>query len=441
MARRQSNVRRRGNSWVIHYRRDGKQHWRSFAARDYGGRLENAKEAALLELARVEMRRATDQPEPTARKMTVAKHAQDWLDHKRGRVGEQTFVNYASVLNVHVLPTLGDIELRRVGRKLLDDFVSDWAAGGPWFKERVQLAQDRERQRAAEKRRPARSVRLGTSPKTIGNAIVVLSAMFNDAVKWQRIAASPAAALERPKDNRPPDETMRPLDMNGLRQLVAAAETPFARALLMTAGLTGARRGELLALRWSDIDYVNRRVWVRRAIGLGGVKTPKTRGSIRAITLTPVLAAELEGWWKQTSFRGGDDYVFASSTGTWLDGRNMDRTMFEPARRRAGLSLRFHDLRHTFASILIAAGVHPKAISEQLGHASVAITMDRYGHLFDRSYSDVSDELELAWAASGAVANLGKLQAETASGSSSNGAAVFQTDAAVDAETPVTKAA
>jgi hypothetical protein len=167
------NIRQRGNSWVVHYRRDGRQHWTSFKTR----------EEAELELARAMVRRAQDQPEPSARRMTLSEHAVEWLEQKRERVGDQTLVNYASVLDVHILPTLGRLELRRVTRKTLDDFVTDWARGGPMFKERVRLAQERERARARDERRPARAIRLGRSPKTISNAIVVLSAMFKDAVK------------------------------------------------------------------------------------------------------------------------------------------------------------------------------------------------------------------------------------------------------------------
>lgn len=418
MARRTENIRRRGKSWVVHYRRDGKQHWRSFKTR----------EEAELELARAMVRIAQHQPEPSAKRMTLAEHAAEWLEHKRGRVGEQTFVNYASVLNVHVLPTLGHLELRRTTRKTLDDFVSDWARGGPQFAERVRLAQERERARAREEGRPARPIRLGRSPKTVANAIVVVSAMFKDAVAWDRLAASPATALARPKDDRAPEELMQPLDAAGLRALVDAAEGQQARALLVTAAMTGMRRGELLGLRWRDVDYVNRRVWVRRSIGLGRdehgnrcavVKVPKTRKSIRAISLPRMVADELEALWKESDFRGAADYVFASATGTPLDGRNMVREVFEPARRRAGLAAtRFHDLRHSYASVLIAQGKHPKVVSEQLGHASVTITMDRYSHLFESASADVSDALEQAWEA-----------AETASGPASasgpDGAAAF----------------
>jgi integrase len=195
---------------------------------------------------------------------------------------------------------------------------------------------------------------------------------------------------------------MTALDAAGLRSLVDAANGQFARTLLATAALTGMRRGELLALRWRDVDYTNGRVWVRRSVGLGGViKQPKSRKSVRPVALPPILASELDALWSESTFREADDLVFASERGTPLDGRNMIRVIFEPAKKRAGIKrLRFHDLRHSYASILIEQGVHPKAISELLGHASVAITMDRYAHLFDRAYADVSRELEAAWTAS-----------------------------------------
>jgi integrase len=415
MARRSTNIRRRGKSWVVYYRRGGRQHWRSFKTRD----------EAELELARANMRRVQDQPEPTARRMTVEEHAADWLEHKRSRVGRQTFVNYASVLHVHVLPSLGDVELRRVSRKMLDDFVSDWSAGGPMFQERVDLAQRREQARAQAEDRPTRPIRLGRSAKTIANAVVVLSALFKDGVGWWRLAASPAVALERPRDQRPPDELMRTLDASGLRKLVAAADSPLARTLLLTAALTGMRRGELLGLRWGDVDTVNDRVWVRRSIGLGGeVKKPKTAKSLRPVAMPKTLRDALEEWWKQTERRCGADYVFASSTGGPLDGRNVIRTVFEPARKAANLPpVRFHDLRHSYASLLIAQGEHPKVISEQLGHASVTITMDRYSHLFDRAWTDVGDSLERAWVASG-----------PASTEVESGAVAFRTDAAATKE-------
>jgi integrase len=175
--------------------------------------------------------------------------------------------------------------------------------------------------------------------------------MLGKAVEWSYLAVNPAARLKRPRDERAQSENMHPIDAGDVHRLVDAAEGPLARALLMTAALTGLRRGEVLGLKWSDIDWTRNRVWVRRTIGLRGAKKPKTGRSIRAIALTPTLAAELEAHWKESPYKNDDDYVFASDRGTPLDGRNMIRTVFEPALRRSGLPrMRFHDLRHTFAS-------------------------------------------------------------------------------------------
>jgi integrase len=127
------------------------------------------------------------------------------------------------------------------------------------------------------------------------------------------------------------------------------------------------------------------------------VKRPKSRRSVRAIALTPTLVAELRQHRMASKAKGETDPIFASSTKTPLDGRNVVRVIFEPTLKRAKLPrMRFHDLRHTYASLLIAQGAHPKYISEQLGHAGVQITMDRYGHLMDQSYADESGKLEAA---------------------------------------------
>jgi integrase len=159
------------------------------------------------------------------------------------------------------------------------------------------------------------------------------------------------------------------------------------------------------------------------------VKKPKTAKSVRPVALPKTLRDELEAWWKESSYRDPGDYVFASSTGTPLDGRGMIRDVFEPARKKAKLpAVRFHDLRHSYASILIAQGEHPKVISEQLGHASVTITMDRYSHLFDRAWTDVSDSLERAWKGT----ETAHIPAHIAR---ANGAAAFHK--AADAETEI----
>jgi Phage integrase family len=147
-----------------------------------------------------------------------------------------------------------------------------------------------------------------------------------------------------------------------------------------------------------DVDWFGRRVWVRRNVNRHGqFQEPKTRGSVRAIAMLQTLATALREHQLASPFSDEDDLVFASEKGTPLDGHNFVRRVFEPALRRAGLpKIRFHDLRHTFASLLIAQGEHPKLISEQLGHASVQITLDRYGHLLPASYDSAGERLNAA---------------------------------------------
>jgi integrase len=158
---------------------------------------------------------------------------------------------------------------------------------------------------------------------------------------------------------------------------------------------------------------------VRRNVTRYGLfQEPKTRGSVRAIAMSATLVTALLEHLMASRFKDTDDLIFSTEKGTPIDGRNFVRRVFEPALCRAGLpKIRFHDLRHTFASLLIAQGEHPKLISEQLGHASVQMTLDRYGHLLPASYDSAGERLELALFGTG-------LQASASSGPSTGVPAV-----------------
>lgn len=129
----------------------------------------------------------------------------------------------------------------------------------------------------------------------------------------------------------------------------------------------------------------------------GQFQEPKTRGSVRAIAMPATLERGLREHQLASAFSSEEDLVFPNEKGTPLDGHNFVRRVFDPALRRAGLpKIRFHDLRHSFASLMLAQGEHPKLISEQLGHASVQITLDRYSHLMPQSYDSAGERLEAA---------------------------------------------
>ena len=175
-----------------------------------------------------------------------------------------------------------------------------------------------------------------------------------------------------------------------IRRLLEAADEPV-RTVLMCAALTGMRHGELFGLRWEDIDLESNRIFVRRALWRGKFVTPKSRRSRRAIDMAPTLRAALSRL--SSRFHGG--LVFCSSNGKPIDPDNFVHRVWRLVLRRAELRrVRFHDLRHTYASLLIAQGAHPKYIQAQLGHASIQTTLDRYGHLMPDAHAAEARKLD-----------------------------------------------
>ena len=191
---------------------------------------------------------------------------------------------------------------------------------------------------------------------------------------------------ERPPVGR---REMRILDREAIPKLLDAAK-PRYRTLLATAIFTGLRQGELLGLTLADVDFDAGLVRVRKALDRSGVRTePKTPQAIRDVVLMPALARLLKSHKAEAFARGHakpSDYVFTSAVGTPLYWRNVSKRGLQAALERSGLErLRFHDLRHTFASLLIAQGANVVFVSRQLGHASPDITLGVYSHLFDRA--------------------------------------------------------
>jgi integrase len=156
---------------------------------------------------------------------------------------------------------------------------------------------------------------------------------------------------------------------------------------LASAILTGLRQSELLGLRWRDIDFEDGLIRVRSALDRHGNDVPpKTEHAVRDVVLIPALADSLREHRTQSAFSGSDDYVFASKVGTPLHWRNVSRRALKPALEAAGIEpLRWHDFRHTFASLLIGGGANVVFTSRQLGHGSSDITLRVYSHLFDRA--------------------------------------------------------
>lgn len=242
------------------------------------------------------------------------------------------------------------------------------------------------------------------SPKTVHNVHLCLRRALRDAVRARLIAFNPAEAAHRlPADSRP---EMQAWTSGELRTFLAAtAEHPL-RALYRVAAQTGLCRGELLGLRWRDVLFSERRLSVGQQLSrqgelirLGPVKTKAGRRSVSLDQVTvAALLAHREAQRALAAQLGrsaptGADLVFARPDGSRHDPDVISQT-FERLVAKAGLRrIRFHDLRHTHATLALQAGVHAKVVQERLGHSSINVTIDLYSHAIPALQEDAADRI------------------------------------------------
>jgi integrase len=161
----------------------------------------------------------------------------------------------------------------------------------------------------------------------------------------------------------------------------------------MFAAFTGARQAEGTGLQWGDIDWNRRTAEIRRTWRRGAFYEPKTKASRRTVELPDELVAELKRW-RLRSPKGEHDLVFPGASGSPMWSSDLLRVGLHPALRRAGLrQVRFHDLRHSFASNLLAAGIDVVTVSKALGHANVHITLTTYAHAIPKLRHGAGDAL------------------------------------------------
>jgi integrase len=283
----------------------------------------------------------------------LAEYGGSWLESIAGLVSPATFENYSGQLERHVLPRLGGRRLDEIG---VDDIL-------------ILIGELRER---------------GYAGWTVQSILKPLSRVFAHAQRGGLIAVNPISQLERRERPRVGRSDQRILNRDEIGRLLEAA-APRYRPLLATAILSGLRQGELLGLHWRDIDLTDQVIHVRSALDRQRRdKPPKTERAVRDVVLMPGLARVLETLRTQSMFKVAGDYVFTTQVGTPLHWANVSKRGLKPALKRAGIQpIRWHDLRHTFASVLIAGGANVVFVSRQLGHSSTDITLRVYAHLFD----------------------------------------------------------
>jgi integrase len=334
-------IRKRGKQYAIrYYDAAGRRRWETI-----GPNLHEAKQVLAERMWERRNGKFRLSRQPITVKQFAAKWDEDYVtvQLRLGRMKESSAESCRSCLRLHVVPFFERIRLDAITLPLVREFM------------KALLAKE-------------------LSPKSVLNVMVVLKEMFKHAVQWDYLDANPAQYAERP---RAEEQEMQILAPPEIRRLLDAAAEP-TRTMLLCAVLTGMRRGELLGLRWEDVDLEGHRIFIRRALWRGKFVTPKSRRSRRTIDVAPTLRVALAKF--PTRFQGG--LVFCNPDGKPIDPDNFAHREWVRVLRRAELRrIRFHDLRHTYASLLIAQGAHPKYIQAQLGHASIQTTLDRYGHL------------------------------------------------------------
>ena len=300
-------------------------------------------------------------------KLTLGDWLEHWLESYAAlHVSPRTYEGYKFLVRRHIIPALGALELTRLEPRHLQSHYAKALASGRL------------------------NGKGGLGNRSVQYQHRIISNALTYGVKMEVLSRNVAQAVDPPRLVRKSMSVLAPEDL--ARFLVAARSTVY-YPLLFTALYTGMRRGELLALRWRDVDLEMATLSVVNSIyrlnGQYVITEPKSPHSRRMIALPPTLTLMLSNYRieqaKQREMVGkplaDNDLVFAHIDGEPIDPDTVTQA-FGNILQKAGLPhLRFHDLRHTHATLMLKAGVHPKIVSERLGHAKVSITLDTYSHI------------------------------------------------------------
>ncbi len=298
-----------------------------------------------------------DEPTPfVPSDVTIREFFAQYENVAKDTMKRRSYETYRDIARKHLLPTVGSLKIKDLTREQV--------------------------QRMYSQKRDA-----GLSAARVRRIHGVLSAALNKAVLWHLVAHNICKEVSPPRVEAP---EIKPLTKEQARRFLAAAETERYHALYVLALTTGMRLGEIGGLAWSKLDLDTRLVRVDRALitGYGGqsFESPKTSGSRRTITLTRKVIDALQQHREQQRTAGnaveGAALVFTNTVGGPINPSHFTTRSFKPLLKRAGLpDTNFHAAtRHTCCCLMLEAGVNPKAVSLQLGHSSVAFTLQRYAH-------------------------------------------------------------
>ncbi len=315
------------------------------------------------------------------RKQSFGSFLYQWLEEwVKPSVKPATYANYEVYVRVHTAPALGHIRLSELTAQDLQAFYN------------YKLTQ-------------------GLSARTVAHCHATIRRALNIAIKWDLIPRNPATLVTAPKCQR---HEITPFSPEQARTFLHAVKGHRLEALYSVAMALGLRRGEALALQWEDVDLPAGTLTVRATLQrLGGElvrSDTKTAGSRRKLMLPDVCITALRAHklrqkedallagprWQGPRLHGREvGYVFTSTVGTPLEPRNLNRHFSQVLKKEGLPPIRFHDLRHTAATLLLIQGVSPRLIMDLLGHSKIAVTMDVYAHVLPSLQREAAQAMHL----------------------------------------------
>lgn len=315
-------------------------------------------------------REKSTQLETAPESETVTEYMQRWIARLEG--SRSKIETYRWVLNSHVLPRIGQMQIGSVTPADVENLYA--------------------------------KIR---SKNTRAYAHMVLSLAFDRALKLRQIDSNPCVMVQRPRTRK---VRQIPMTVSQVSQLLESTKgTPY-YALLVTAALTGMREGELFGLQRDDVDLAAGRIYVRHALkelkGNLYLEEPKSEAGLRSIDLPQMVIDALRSHFealdaRRVVRRESRNFVFVTGRGRLIRCSNFTRSTWPKILKAAGLPrFVFHTLRHTMATMLLAAGTHPKVVQERIGHSSVSITLDTYSHLVPSMQREAAEKLDRMFAPS-----------------------------------------
>jgi len=336
-----------------------------------------SKREAQKELARLITELADDSfQEPS--KTTLAQFFERWLSHMTSQVDERTHIGYAEKARKNINPLLGSTVLTRLRAEQISQAYARALASG---------------------RRDGKG---GLSPRTVHHMHRILKQALAQAVKWGLLKHNPCDAVDPPRVEK---REMMTFDTEQTADALSEMRrTRFLIAYLLAA-ICGLRRGEIAALRWKNVDLdagVLKIIQTTRQIGKIVTYKPVKNTKGRPVAISSLMMDELsahrakqaEELLRVGAKLSGDSFVFAQPDGTPIKPGSITNEWKRLVKKHSLPRIRFHDLRHTHATAMLASGVHPKIASERLGHSSIAITLDLYSHVLPNMQADAIETMD-----------------------------------------------